>query len=307
MANELITIVIPVYNRAGIVGRTLKSIETQSVRPLRVILVDNASTDGTMQVLTRWAEAVKDDGITATVSSEPKRGATAARNRGLAEVETPWVMFFDSDDEMLPDHVSGYVEAINANPGTDIFMRGVKIVNLDGSQSVKKARGGDPFFNHLFHSTLATQRGIVRTDIVRNAGGWYESIARWNDLEWGLRMMLHSRKTVNIKGKPSVNIHAQAESITGTDFSTCADALERSLDRCEKDVIVAGRLDLVRWIDARRAILAATYAREGATAESQRLLNTIAENNRAPRRLKLLYNQNRIMGRGTAILARLLL
>lgn len=49
-----LTIVIPVYNRAGIVGRTLESVQRQTLRPLRVVLVDNNSTDATPEVLRAW-------------------------------------------------------------------------------------------------------------------------------------------------------------------------------------------------------------------------------------------------------------
>ena len=51
MGNELVSIIIPVYNRAGIVGRTLQSVAAQSYRPLELILVDNNSTDNTLEVL----------------------------------------------------------------------------------------------------------------------------------------------------------------------------------------------------------------------------------------------------------------
>ncbi|MGN0223934.1 MAG: glycosyltransferase family 2 protein, partial [Muribaculaceae bacterium] len=57
MTNCELTIVIPVYNRATIVERTLASVAAQTLRPLSVVLVDNNSTDGTLSVLQRWAEA----------------------------------------------------------------------------------------------------------------------------------------------------------------------------------------------------------------------------------------------------------
>ncbi|MDE6120284.1 MAG: glycosyltransferase family 2 protein, partial [Muribaculaceae bacterium] len=50
-----ITVVIPVYNRAGIVGRTLETLDAQVFQDFYVILVDNNSTDGTLEVLQQWA------------------------------------------------------------------------------------------------------------------------------------------------------------------------------------------------------------------------------------------------------------
>ena len=77
-----LTIVIPVYNRAGIVGRTLESIEAQSWRPLNVVLVDNGSTDGTYGVLSRWKDSCKASGINVTLVKEPIPGAALPATGG---------------------------------------------------------------------------------------------------------------------------------------------------------------------------------------------------------------------------------
>ena len=100
-----ITIVMPVRDRASVVGRTLESIERQTFRPLSVVIVDNGSTDITPEIVEKWRRRVDGDDFKVTVVTEPRPGASAARNRGLREVESEYVMFFDSDDEMLPRHV----------------------------------------------------------------------------------------------------------------------------------------------------------------------------------------------------------
>ena len=56
----MISVVIPVWNRAGMVGRTLESLAAQTVWPDRVVLVDNDSTDDTARVLRHWALGRKD-------------------------------------------------------------------------------------------------------------------------------------------------------------------------------------------------------------------------------------------------------
>ena len=79
----LLTIVVPVRNRQDVVGRTLRSIAAQTLRPLKVILVDNASTDSTLQILRKWADSAADSAIDVKILSETTPGASAARNRGL--------------------------------------------------------------------------------------------------------------------------------------------------------------------------------------------------------------------------------
>ena len=76
-----ITIVIPAYNRAHTLSRTLASIEKQNVAPAKVVLVDNASSDSTLSLIRDWA--AKPHPFEVTVVAEQKRGACAARNRGV--------------------------------------------------------------------------------------------------------------------------------------------------------------------------------------------------------------------------------
>ena len=74
MSDEpLITIVIPVRDRAMVVGDTLRSVAAQTLRPLCVVLVDNGSCDRTPEVLRLWAEMLDARGIFTRVVSEPGR------------------------------------------------------------------------------------------------------------------------------------------------------------------------------------------------------------------------------------------
>ena len=74
----LISIIIPVFNRAGIVGRTLDSIAAQTLRPLNIILVDNNSSDNTLEVLTQWGKDNSTDDFKITILQEKKPGASIA-------------------------------------------------------------------------------------------------------------------------------------------------------------------------------------------------------------------------------------
>ena len=151
-----ITIVIPVYNRAHIVGRTLESVAHQTLRPLDVILVDNNSSDNSYEVLQAWKQANEAPDFRVTVLSETKQGACAARNRGLAEVTTPYVMFFVSVDVMLPCHAESFVDAFRQDRTLDIVGRNITISFLNGAKSTKKFRG--TLYHHIFHSLM--QKGL---------------------------------------------------------------------------------------------------------------------------------------------------
>ncbi len=255
----MISVVIPVRNREAIVGRTLDSLAAQTRQPEQIVLVDNASTDGTLQVLRRWAEG-RDN---VTVISEPRPGAAEARNCGLGAVTEEYVMFFDSDDAMPPHHVEEVCRELERLGMPDIGAFGMERVGLDGSVVRKDFKGGDLMFNQIFHSTLSTQRYVVRTGFIRGVGGWVEQTPVWDDFLLGIILLSRQPDLKELKLSAPVRVYAQADSITGTDYSGKAGKWEALLDRCTDALRNAGLAQYEPFINYRRAILAGEYRREG--------------------------------------------
>lgn len=253
----MITVVIPVRNRAGLVKRTLESIDAQTLKPKAVILVDNGSTDSTREVLLNWAANRPE----IKVISEPRPGATNARNAGLALVETPYVMFFDSDDEMPRRHIEEVTAALQQAALPDILEFPSEFINPAGHRKLSPLRSGDPLKNQIFHSTLATQRYCAKTDLIRRVGGWDAELPAWNDLELGVRLLAAQPSLAQTRLSEPVRIFIHDDSITGPDFSSKAGQWELALDHCERDL--DDRPDYKPYINYRRAILAGMYRREG--------------------------------------------
>lgn len=100
---EGISVIIPVYNGERYIGRCLESLEAQDVKcDLEIIVVDNASTDGSRQVVERYSEL--DTRIKYLM--EPTKGVSAARNAGLDASSRPLVTFLDADDYVSSDYLS---------------------------------------------------------------------------------------------------------------------------------------------------------------------------------------------------------
>lgn len=313
--NSPVTIVIPAYNRASVIRRTLDSVASQKERPARVVLVDNNSTDGTMGVMRQWAAA--NPQLDVVVVQEMKPGACAARNRGLREVESEFVMFFDSDDVMLPSHVGDFESAIALHPEIDIFGRNIYLQDIDGSRRKLYYTSHAPMFNHLFRGCLSTQRMVVRTSLVLSVGGWNEALPGWNDYELGVRLLLATDRLYELPGEPSVVTYRLENSITGTSYSARPRNWKLSLDAIEKHLRDAGRTDIVALIDARRMILAAQYrleaegkaeesARRNAVKQSSRLNNEVTSRTAFPLRMRLIYLHNRYFKRLTWVVVKML-
>ena len=298
---KILTIVIPVHNRAGIVGRTLASIAHQEGMELvDIILVDNNSTDHTPAELKKWV--ADNPGISAAILSEPLQGACAARNRGLRAVSTPWTMFFDSDDEMLPGLLADLLREITAAPEADIIGWDITIGLQDGRTKTGRYAIDNPLWNHLMHGSLSTQRYACRTDLFRSVGGWDNDVTCWNDYELGVRLLMTNPRMRKLNGGPRVLTHFTPGSITGFNHISNASGREYSLDRCEASLIANNKKEAAIWIDARRIILAAQYKIEGDGKLAKRLKSATLRGKSAKLRLflRLLYFKHLIYQRGTA-------
>ena len=205
-----ISIVIPVFNREKLIIRALDSVMAQTHKHLHIIVIDNNSTDGTLAAVEQYADSHRTDETRFTIASQPIPGAAAARHKGSELADTEWIMFFDSDDTMLPDLVERYVNAINSEDDQLMLVcTGATVQQPDGKLIEKPIFDRNPIENHIFHSFLATQRMIVRKSYLEQCGNWNHDAKIWNDWELGLRLLLPHPSTLVMGGKSSVVIHPQ--------------------------------------------------------------------------------------------------
>lgn len=111
-----LAVIIPAYNAESYIERALRSVLGQSCRDIRVVVINDGSTDSTADIL---AALSAEDGRLSFLTV-PNAGPAAARNRALEllDHQTEYVMFMDADDELLPDAVEYALEgARDADPG----------------------------------------------------------------------------------------------------------------------------------------------------------------------------------------------
>ena len=258
------TIVVPVYNRPKLIVRCLESLKAQTYRPLHIIVVDNASTDDTVDNVERWMHSNADKDFSMEILSETNPGAAYARNMGLNHVSTDKVMFFDSDDIMRPNCVDAVMCLWYCNPEIDIIAWQVAI-HQNGNDRITHPIKGNLTEQHLVHAILRTQGYAIKTDFIKKTGGWRGEFPSWNDLETGSRVLLSGPHVKALDGVYA-DVYHQKESITGENFSDKHGTWEKSLDGIDKSIRTSARKDKRRLhniISYRRAILAAHYSKEG--------------------------------------------
>ncbi len=290
-----ITIVIPVYNRERVVMRTLESVRVQTYRSFHLILVDNASTDGTREVLEQF-KSQADGELHVDIVTEPRKGAAAARNAGLARVATEWCLFFDSDDVMLPGHLEQIMQYVSDNEGVDIVGWPLLI-----GDRVHPFRTKDMDFYNVFNSQFTTQAYCARTSLFRKVGGWREAMPMAEDVELGARLLATGARVGGIAGSPQVvvnNVDVSVSSIHAhqlLNFEAAFESIRQSLPDYKK-----------HWADLRLIVLAANEAK--GDPQARPTVDRIIKCTSAHRRWlwRLFYRYSLAGGRGVAMIYRML-
>ena len=121
-----ISIIIPAFNRAGIIPFTLDSILNQSFKNFQCIVVDDHSNDETAAIIKRYSQ--NDKRIIYTINMRSK-GAQGARNTGLLMADGDFVIFFDSDNLMHEDFLLKTSKVLDSDLELDICTSYSNIVN----------------------------------------------------------------------------------------------------------------------------------------------------------------------------------
>ena len=186
MSTLPVSVVIPALNRQRFLRQAVESARAQRPwRPAEIIVVDDGSTDGT-------AEVARQLGVK-LIRHDENRGAAAARNTGVRAASQPWVALLDSDDEWLRHHlatlwphrhgrvlVSG--AALTSGGGTEPD----RYAGVPGRRPRTISSPADIIWPENF---IATSGTLVRTDAVREVGGFDDSLGHAEDLDLWIRLL----------------------------------------------------------------------------------------------------------------------
>jgi glycosyltransferase involved in cell wall biosynthesis len=202
-----VSVVIPAYNSERMLQRALQSVLVQRPAPAEIVVVDDASTDGTAAVAEEMGARV--------IRHERNLGEGAARNSGIAAATQPWVALLDSDDEWLPHHlhalwrgrgdhavVATSAMRCAADPALD---------RLHGSVTARPLEIRSPAAIVFPENPLPVSAVMLRRDAAKKAGG-YHSLPHCGDFDFLLRCLEHGSGVV----LPDVGVlyHVHAEQVS---------------------------------------------------------------------------------------------
>ena len=129
MKSPLISVIVPIYNRESFLPKCIESIISQSYQNIEIILVDDGSTDKSLELCNQFA--AKDSRI--TVIHIENSGVSNARNQGLSSAHGEYIQFVDSDDFIDSQMLNEYVKRLNGTPNLDLIICGFKNVSKTGN------------------------------------------------------------------------------------------------------------------------------------------------------------------------------
>jgi len=196
--NPLVSVVIPVYNASPFVEQGYEQVNRQDYKHLEIIFIDNNSSDDTVSLIQNLAKSDK----RIRLIHESKQGAGAARNTGMRHANSEIISFFDIDDLVESDKISGHVRILRENPGVDLVFGKMKKWYPDSnysyiiSENVFKPGVIQPYNEAIvWIKQFGNLPGIPACTCHREAallvGGFEESLRRGEDAAFLIKMALN--------------------------------------------------------------------------------------------------------------------
>lgn len=129
----LVSIIIPTYNRADLLPLTVDCCLAQTYPEIEIIVVDDGSTDNTVQVMERYKDRVR-------LICKPNGGVSTARNAGYEASAGTYLLFLDSDDLIPPQKIDVLVRAMEAHPTWGMVYSAWQCVDATGQQVLSEVR-----------------------------------------------------------------------------------------------------------------------------------------------------------------------
>jgi glycosyltransferase involved in cell wall biosynthesis len=219
----LISVLIPAYNAAQFIDRSIESVLNQTHRDIELIVVDDASTDHTATIVRRWAES---DSRIRLIQNSRNAGISVSANVGTEAARSQWIARLDADDIMLPTRLERQLRAAVDDPkvvawGTYAFQinrDGVRVGTIEiGPTSIAEynrlLETGSIIF--VLNSTM-----LYRRKVVLEAGGFHTIFDSAEDVEMVSRIQRRGPIQVIPEHLVFYRIHADSITTKKADFQS---------------------------------------------------------------------------------------
>jgi glycosyltransferase involved in cell wall biosynthesis len=200
----LVSVIIPTFNNADFLVQAIRSVLAQTYQDFEIIVIDDASTDNTEQMLQSFAGRI-------CYVRQDRGGPSVARNRGILQARGELIAFLDADDLWRPTKLARQVDYLDRHPEACLvytdFTRGPQPGSNNQSRlrDFKPRDPADAFHSLLEENFIATPTAAVRRSALARSGLFDPTLRGSEDLDLWLRLAGHSTRA----GKPG---HVSARS-----------------------------------------------------------------------------------------------
>lgn len=188
-----VSILIPAHNAERWIAQAIESALAQETEVEEVVVVDDGSTDGTLEGIKRFGDRIRWE-------TGPNMGAPHARNRLLAQARAEWVQYLDADDYLMPGKVAGQLAALAHHPEADVLY-GPETTEWWGETAERTTtlpipEPHDPWRLLALWQLPQTGAPLWRRAALEDVGGWREDQPCCQEHELYLRLLMAGKRFV---------------------------------------------------------------------------------------------------------------
>ncbi len=203
----LVSVIIPTYNRAHLLPRTIESVLSQTLKDFELIIIDDGSTDNTREVVENFQ---KKDKRIRYIWQENSGAPARPKNTGIKNSKGKCVAFLDDDDEWLPEKLEVQINLFEQKKVTNIGMIACNSLDIyeDSNATIKyKIKKRKNYFHAILSSCFihSCSSVLVKKEVLKDVGFFDENLKIADD--WDMWIRILNKYNFSFIKKPLIKYH----------------------------------------------------------------------------------------------------
>tara|TARA_B110000259_G_scaffold161904_1_gene186341 strand:+ start:733 stop:1674 length:942 start_codon:yes stop_codon:yes gene_type:complete len=184
---QMVSVIIPTYNRALLIKESIQSVFNQTHRPIECLIIDDGSTDNTAKVIGNLQTKLATVDFKLIYIKQDNSGAPAARNNGIKNASGEFFQFLDSDDLLYPNKIKDQVSILQNQKQTDGVYGNWHHGTIKNHVLIKGEKWEDTISQFYGGRVIANFSMLLKRKIVDKIGPWDTNLRRNQEIDYFLR------------------------------------------------------------------------------------------------------------------------
>ena len=184
---QMVSVIIPTYNRALLIKESIQSVFNQTHRPIECLIIDDGSTDNTAKVIGNLQTKLATVDFKLIYIKQDNSGAPAARNNGIKNASGEFFQFLDSDDLLYPNKIKDQISVFQKQAKIDGVYGNWHHGTIESNVLIKGEKWKDSIDQFYGGCVIHTLSFLFRRSFINTIGPWDESLKRNQEIDYFLR------------------------------------------------------------------------------------------------------------------------